>query len=124
MPVTETWKYYSTMAVMKGVAAPFSTVYVGLGTSTFSIGTGDTPNGEISGTGYSRQPVSWTDFTADMRNDGEIIFVVGGTWNTVAAMFLSDSAQGGKVIAYSTFTAKPVTYGDTLRVPVGNLILT
>jgi len=124
MAVTETWKYYSTMAVMKGVSLPFTTVYLGLGVSGFSVGAGDTAVGEVSGTGYARQPITWTDFVADMSNSGEILFAVTGPWGSVGAAFLSDASQGGKVIAYTTVTNTTVTSGDSIRVPVGNLVLT
>ena len=124
MPVTETWKYLSTMAVMKGQAPPFTTVFAGLGSSGFTVISGDEPSGEVTGTSYSRIPIAWDDFVTEMANSGELLWTVGSGWSSVGAVFISNASQGGQVIAYDTFTVIPVTAGDVLKVKTGNLILT
>jgi hypothetical protein len=124
MAVTEYWKELSTEAVLKGQAVTFTTVYAGLGGASFAVNASDEPLGEISGTGYSRIPIQWTDWTTQMSNTGQLLWSVGGIWPSVGALFVADSSQGGKVIFYDTFTVIPTTSGDTFNVDVGQLILT
>ena len=124
MAVTETWKKLATEAVMKGTSVPFSTAYIGLGGASFSVIAGDSPSGEIVGTGYARVPVQWTDFVADMRNSNSLLWSVGGSWSAVGAAFVSDSFQGGSVLMWDAFTTRSVSSGDTLTIDIGNFVLT
>lgn len=124
MAVTETWKKLTTEAVLKGVGAPFSATFVGLGTDSFGIGVGDVATGEVIGTGYERVPVQWTDFVADMTNSNLLLWSAGGSWGSVNHIFVSDSSQGGAVLLWASFGAKTIGSGGTVKVEIGNLTLT
>lgn len=124
MAVTETWKEYSTEAVFKGEALLMDTFYVGLGGASFAVGTGDTATGEITGTGYARQPAQWSDFVSDMSNTNTMVFAVSASWPPAYYVFIADSAQGGRVLAYDNYAAKTVVPGDTISINPGALVLT
>jgi hypothetical protein len=122
--VTDTWKKLSTEAVLKGAAVPFGSVFIGLGGASFSVVAGDSPSGEISGTGYERVPVQWTDFVADMRNSNVMLWSVGSGWSAVGAAFVSDSIQGGAVLLWDGFATRSVASGDKVSIDIGNFVLT
>ena len=123
MAVTDTWKKLSTEAVLKGASIPFASVFIGLGGASFGVIAGDVPSGEITGTGYERVPVTWTDFVADMTNSNSLLWSVGSGWS-VGAAFVSDSSQGGVVLMYDTFSTISVTSGDKVAIDIGNFTLT
>jgi hypothetical protein len=124
MAVTETWKKLSTETVLKGYPVPFGSVFIGLGTASFGVIAGDLPTGEITGTGYERVPVTWTDFVADMTNSNTLLWSVGGGWSAVGAAFVSDSFQGGVVLMYDDFATRSVASGDKVAIDIGNFVLT
>ena len=124
MAVTETWKEYATEAVFLGTFTIMDTFYVGLGTASFAIGSGDTAVNEITGAGYARQAVQWSDFVSDMSNTNTVVFAVGAAWPPVGYVFIADSSQGGRVILYDSHAAKTVAAGDTISINVGGLVLT
>jgi len=123
MTVTNKWLEYVTESLLKGVDPTPSVFYLGLGVSSFTVDANDAAVGEITGTGYSRQPISWTDYLAPMTNSAAITFQVGGAWSSVGAAFVSNASQGGEVLLYDTFAAIPVTPGDSLKLDVGDLVL-
>lgn len=122
MPVTERWKKLSTEIALKGQGATIN-AYVGLATASF-VPESNPIIGEMYGTGYQRQPVSWTDFTADMRNLAPILWVVSGSWPAGKYVFLSDSSQGGQVLMYGNVPTINSSSRDTITIPTGSLILT
>ena len=124
MAVTDTWKKISTEAVLKGTPVPFGSVFIGLGGASFGVIAGDLPSGEITGTGYERVPVQWTDFIADMTNSNALLWSVGSGWSAVGAAFVSDSSQGGTVLMWDTFGTRSVSSGDSVAIDVGNFTLT
>ena len=124
MPITEYWKEIATGAVMNGEIIPFSTVYAGLGAGSFLVDVNGGASGEITGAGYSRQQVSWSDWVTDRTNGAELLWSVDGSWPSVGALFLADASQGGRVLAYATFTAVGTSQGDGFRVAAGSLVLT
>jgi hypothetical protein len=124
VPVTERWKRMSSELVLKGQGTSVNTSYVGLAGDNFD------PEslpviGEASGAGYARVPVQWTDFVADMRNTGAIVWSVSGTWPPLLTVFVSDSSQGGGVLMYETVGGlTALTDGDVVSIALGDLILT
>jgi hypothetical protein len=124
MATTDTWKKISTEAVLKGTAVPFGSVFIGLGNASFSVIAGDAPSGEITGNGYERIPVQWTDFVADMTNSNILLWSAGSGWSAVGAAFVSDSFQGGSVLLWDGFATRTVNSGSTVRIDIGNFVLT
>ena len=125
MSATDTWKSYSTEAVFNGIAVPVDTFYAGLGSSSFSVGVDDTTIGEITGSGYARVPVQWSDFVTDMSNTNTIVFAVSASWPPVEYVFIANASQGGRVLLYADAgVAKTVVAGDTISISIGDLILT
>jgi hypothetical protein len=124
MAVTDTWKKISTEALLKGASVPFGSVFIGLGGASFSVIAGDSPSGEIVGSGYERVPVQWTDFVANMKNSNTLLWSVGSGWSAVGAAFVSDSFQGGAVLLWDGFTTRSVASGDQVVIDIGNFTLT
>lgn len=126
MPVSETWKKISLEATLKGYPIAYPQMYVGLGLSGFTLHGDDMANGEVIGIGYQRQLAQWTDFGADMRNADDLFFNVGGVWGSLAAIFISPSAQGGKVLIWDTFFPQitSLTAGDQVKISAGGIVLT
>jgi len=123
MAVTDTWRRYTTEAVLKGSPVGAAVFYIGLGTTSFSVGTGDAAVGEIVGTGYARKAVQWSDFVGPMSNSNTIVFDVVGSWSPVGYAFIADASQGGSVLLYDSFTTVAVVAGDMLTINVGALTL-
>jgi hypothetical protein len=124
MSETEYWKKLSTEALLKGYTSPLTTVFVGLGTSSFSVGLDSTVIGEVTSSGYQRQPIQWSDFVDEMTNSNTILWGVTSAWPAVSRAFISDSSQGGKALLYGTFASKTFTSGDVAAIDIGNLRLT
>lgn len=124
MSETDYYKKLSTEAVFLLRSSPLSTVFVGLGTSGFAVLGDSTVIGEINSAGYQRQPIQWSDFVDEMSNLNTILWEVTSAWPSVARVFISDSAQGGKALLYGTTPAKLFAAGDVAAIDIGNLRLT
>lgn len=113
---------------LSGFGAPPANLYVGLRTSSPSIGESDTLSTltEVSGTGYARGAVSTSSgFTLSQVSDayratsGNVVFTASGTWTAAAALFLCTVSSGtsGKLIAsVALSTSRILASGDTLTV--------
>jgi len=103
-----------------------TTVYLALyDASPTDTGTGGT---EITGTGYSRQSVTFTAPTnGSTSNSSTLSFTngSGGNW-TIAAVGIMDASSGGNMLFHGTLTggSKTVADGDTITFNAGDLDIT
>lgn len=110
------------------------TIYVGLSTTT-PTSSGDNVTEPSTG-GYARKATAASDWaaatTADpslTTNVNAITFTAAsGTWSSGSNMthaVLYDAATAGNFIGFGALSvAKPVTFGDTANIPVGDLDIT
>lgn len=99
------------------------TYYLALYTTTVSEAGGGT---EISGGGYARQKVVFTEpSNGQLNNSAQIEFPVATSdWGTANGWALCNAATGGDVIWYGTISSpKELLTGDIYRVPVSYLVL-
>jgi hypothetical protein len=100
--------------------------YVGLFTdSPTDAGTGT----EVSGSGYTRQSVTFnaaTSGTGTTDNSNNVVFTAaGGNWGTVSHIGIYDASSGGNLLWHGAMTAsKIVNDGDSLEFSAGNIDLT
>jgi len=102
---------------------PPATVYVALYTS--NPGPDDTGT-EVSGGGYARQAVTFgTASSAQISNSADVTFPTAtASWGTVTHIGIKDSATGGNLLYYAALsTAKTVDVGDTIKIPLGQIVL-
>jgi len=109
-----------------GTATRPTSWYVALYTAAPSDAGGGT---EVSGSGYTRQSVSWgtatgTGGTTD--NSGAVSFTAsGGSFGTVTHIGIFDASTGGNLLWHGALTAsKTVNDGDTLQFAAGDIDLT
>lgn len=82
---------------------------------------------EPVGNGYARKataPADWSVAAGGaLSNANELAFPeASGDWGTITHFALFDAVTGGTFLGYGTLdTAKPVTSGDTLKFPIGDL---
>ena len=100
--------------------------YVGLFTAAPSDSGGGT---EVSGSGYSRQAVTFAAATSPggtTSNSGAVSFTAsGGNWGTITHIGIHDASSGGNLLWHGSMTAsKIVNDGDTLEFSIGNIDLT
>jgi len=85
---------------------------------------------EPSGNGYAR--VATTGASWDAASSGATANAAAiefpeasGDWGTITHFALFDAITGGNMLAHADLTtAKPISDGDTLRFPIGDLGLT
>lgn len=128
MSLTNTWETNIGNAVLRNTAfsAP-STVYVALFTADPGE-TGSTAN-EVTGSGYSRQAITFGAPTTDGEfvNSGDVVFTATGSWGTVSHVGLMTAASGGTVImkgaivdSLGAAAPKSIGSGDSLRFNTGD----
>lgn len=87
---------------------------------------GDTTD-ELSGSGYSRQSISFDSPSDGATQNGSSISFTnnsGGTWN-VEAIGIMDSDTGGEMLFYGTLdSSKTVADGDTITFDSGDIDIT
>lgn len=100
---------------------PPTTIYVSL----HSASPGDTGANEISGGGYSRQPVSFAAPSGgSTSNSSQVQWTAGGNWGSITHWALWDAATAGNMLAWGAFsTARTVSANDVLTIPAGALQL-
>ena len=128
MSLTNTWETNIGNALLRDTAfsAP-STVYVALFTADPGE-TGSTAN-EVTGSGYSRQAITFAAPTTDGEfvNSGDVVFTATGSWGTVTHVGLMTASSGGQVImkgpivdSASVASPKSIGNGDSLRFSSGD----
>lgn len=100
--------------------------YVALYTAAPSDAGGGT---EVSGSGYSRQSVTFdaaTSGTGTTSNSGAVTFTAaGGSWGTITHLGIHDASTGGNLLWHGSLLAsKTIADGDTLEFAIGNIDLT
>ena len=100
--------------------------YVALYTAAPSDSGGGT---ELSGSGYSRESVTFaaaTSGTGTTSNSGAVVFTAdGGDWGSVTHMGIHDATSGCNLLWHGALAAaKTVLDGDSLEFAVGNIDLT
>ena len=100
--------------------------YVALYTAAPSDSGGGT---EVSGSGYSRQSVTFDAATSPggtTSNSGDVSFTAaGGNWGTITHIGIFDASTSGNLLWHGSMTAsKVVNDGDTLQFSTGNIDLT
>jgi hypothetical protein len=93
----------------------------------FTAAPGEAGGGtELSGSGYTREAVTFTVSGNTASNDAAIEFPTAtGNWGTITHVAVFDASTSGNMIAYASLTAsKAIDTGDVLRVPTGDLDIT
>lgn len=109
-----------------GTATRPTSWYVALYTAAPSDAGGGT---EVSGSGYTRQSVSWDTATGTggtTDNSGAVSFTAsGGSFGTVTHIGIFDASTGGNLLWHGALSAsKTVNDGDTLQFAAGDIDLT
>lgn len=101
-----------------------SAVYIAL----FNADPTDTGAGatELSGSGYSRKPVSFVVSGNTASNTAAVEFdVATAAWGTISHIGVYDAASAGNMIAHAALTtAKTIDANDVLRFPAGDIDVT
>jgi len=100
--------------------------YVALYTAAPSDSGGGT---EVSGSGYSRQSVTFdaaTSGTGTTSNTGAVTFTAaGGDWGSITHVGIHDASTSGNLLWHGALTtSKTIADGDTLEFSIGNIDLT
>jgi len=100
--------------------------YVALYTAAPSDSGGGT---EVSGSGYSRQSVTFdaaTSGTGTTSNTGAVTFTAaGGDWGAITHVGIHDASTSGNLLWHGALTtSKTIADGDTLEFSIGNIDLT
>lgn len=101
---------------------PPSTVYLAL----YSTPPTDTTSGtELSGSGYSRQSISFGAASAgNVASTGNVTFgPASGNWSTVTSIALVDASTSGNILFYKNIASQSVKSGNSLIVESGTLII-
>lgn len=106
----------SLRAVFLSELPGFESAYIGLSAGT-------TGTAEVSAADYQRQ-LYVPEYTTFLRNVNEIVWAPTSDWGEVESMFISDSAQGGNIVSYDSFTPFTPNAGMIVRVPVGGYTIT
>jgi hypothetical protein len=87
-----------------------------------------TPNlHEVTGSGYAREPLMTTDWSAavdgTIESDNAVTFPpAGASWGTVTHVGIYDALTSGNLLWWGALaTPRAVSSGDTISFPVGNL---
>lgn len=115
--------------VFRGVA---STSPVALYIALYTNNPTDADTGtEVSGTGYARQPISFTaptqvDGKAQIANTADVEFPqAGASWGTITHAGIRDALTGGNLLYYGPLNnPKLIETNDVLKVLAGELKLT
>ena len=100
--------------------------HIGLFTSAPNDAGGGT---EVSGNGYSRQSVAWTQATGTggttSNVDIETFTASGGSWGSVTHIGIFDASTSGNLLWHGSLTTpKTVADGDSLQFAAGAIDLT
>ncbi len=84
---------------------------------------------EVSGSGYSRQAVTFdaaTSGAGTTSNTGAVTFTAaGGDWGTITHVGIFDASTAGNLLWHGALTtSKTIADGDTLEFSIGNIDLT
>lgn len=84
---------------------------------------------EVSGNGYSRQAVAWTQATGTggttSNVDIETFTASGGSWGTITHIGIFDASTSGNLLWHGALTtSKTVADGDSLQFAAGAIDLT
>jgi hypothetical protein len=93
----------------------------------FTAAPGEAGGGtEISGSGYTREAVTFTVSGNLATNDAAIEWPTAtGTWGTITHIAVFDAETSGNMLVYATLTSsKTIASGDVLRIPSGDLDVT
>jgi hypothetical protein len=93
----------------------------------FTAAPGEAGGGtEISGSGYTREAVTFTVSGNLATNDDAIEWPTAtGTWGTITHIAVFDAETSGNMLVYATLTSsKTIASGDVLRIPLGDLDVT
>lgn len=97
--------------------------YVGL----FTAAPGEAGGGtELSGGAYAREAVSMT-VSGNTASNGDAIEWAPATtdWGTITHVAIFDASTSGNMLVYAELTtAKAISTGDILRIPLGELDIT
>jgi len=109
-----------------GAATRPTAWYVALYTAAPNDAGGGT---EVSGSGYSRQAVTFDAATSGAGTTSNNIAVsftaAGGSWGTITHIGIFDAATSGNLLWHGSLTAsRTVNDGDSLLFSIGNIDLT
>jgi hypothetical protein len=93
----------------------------------FTAAPGEAGGGtEVSGSGYTREAVTFTVSGNLATNDAAIEWPTAtGTWGTITHIAVFDAETSGNMLVYATLTSsKTIASGDVLRIPSGDLDVT
>ncbi len=105
------------------VSSP-TTVYVALYTSD---PTDDDIGTEVSGGGYARQAVTFSEPSNGVTSNTNVILfpVATSDWGTITHVGIKDAATGGNLLFHGALTSsKIIETGDQLVIPSGGLTIT
>lgn len=98
-----------------------TTVYVGLSTGSF----GDDNSGtELSGSGYTRQSVTFNAASSGTADNSAAIEFPAATasWGSISHFGIFDASSAGNLLIHGSFsTAKTIATGDILKISAGDL---
>ena len=110
--------------VFRNVAyTPPTTVYAALYTSDPGP---DDIGQEVSGNGYARVPVSFSEpKNRAIENSDKVEFPEAtGSWGTITHLGIKDAQTGGNLLAYGAIeNPKPIDAGDQVILKVGNITI-
>jgi len=99
-------------------------VYLALYTSN---PTGNDTGTEVSGGGYTRQPITFSAPALEggkqtIKNDAKVEFPVAeGDWGTITHVGIRDAATGGNLIAFAELEApRTILAGDRFVIDINN----
>tara|TARA_E500000318_G_scaffold95507_1_gene95349 strand:- start:7118 stop:7507 length:390 start_codon:yes stop_codon:yes gene_type:complete len=100
-------------------------VYLSLHTSS----PGEADGNEISGNGYSRNPIAFDAAHASngtaANSDIETFTASGGDFGTITHFGIHDASSDGNLLYYGALTAsKAIADGDTLSFAAGSIVIT
>lgn len=104
-------------------------MYVALSTATVSETATGASMSEVTGTGYSRQTVTFgaPSPAGVTANTGAVTFTAtGGDWTgPILSMYIVDSSSGaGNVLVGANITSVSLGNGDSLTFPTGDIDIT
>jgi hypothetical protein len=103
---------------------PAGTVYIALYTATPTAADTGT---ELSTGSYARRSIAFIAPTLGVTSNSALITFPTSTanWGIVTHFGIRDSLTAGNLLYYGTLTtARTLVTGDTLTVPIGNIVLT
>ena len=105
-----------------------STVYVALFTGSTGLESNAPTLEVVDATGYARQSAAF-DVAASgaTANSGVLTFgaAVDSNWGIVTHIATMDASTNGNVLYYGSLgTSQNINIGDSLRLPIGDLIIT